>query len=105
MPAVEREEFNSTMNRVFDKMDDNQAATNKSILSMTVQVTKITTRLSDLKIPELPVRPCGDLEQHLTDHKDTVDSWKKPVIIGVIVTAFLFVQQPIKEFFAHLFEK
>lgn len=104
MAAIEREEFNSTMERVFDKMDSHQATVSGSILALTVQVTKIQTRFNDLSVPELPKRPCTQLEEHLGDHKDTVDSWKRPVVVGFIVTAFLFIQQPIKEFFAKLFK-
>ncbi len=104
MAAIEREEFNSTMDRVFDKMDSHQAAVSGSILALTVQVTKIQTRFNDLSVPELPERPCTQLESHLTDHKDSVKSWKRPIVVGFVVTAFLFIQQPIKEFISNLFK-
>lgn len=104
MAAIEREEFNSTMNRVFDKMDSHQKVVSENILALTVEVTKIKTRFDGLEIPEIPERPCGQLDEHLGDHKEAVDSWKKPVIVGFVVTAFLFIQQPIKEFISNLFK-
>ncbi len=104
MAAIEREEFNSTMERVFDKMDSHQATVSSSILALTVQVTKIQTRFTDLSVPELPKRPCTQLESHLGDHKDTVASWKKPLVVGAVITGYLFIQQPIKEFISNLFK-
>ena len=102
MNEISREEFNTTMTNVFKKMDSHQKAVNDSILTLTVAVTEVKTKLNDLDIPKLPDRPCDQLNQHLTDHKQSVESWKKPIIVGLIVTAFLFIQQPIKELISKL---
>ena len=91
---VTREEFTGCIERLHDKMDENQKSINKSILTMTVAVTKIQTRMDDLKIPDAPVRPCSQLKYHLEKHRELKES-KKPWVVAGIVTLFVIVREPV----------
>ena len=116
METVSREEFSQTMNAVFTKMDKNATVTNQSLLKLTVACTRLEQRFDDMVMPTIPERPCPDLKKHLDEvpceklmnhldhHKSQKDS-KKPWIAAVIVTIFLFVQEPIKHLIKAWFAK
>ncbi len=71
---------------------------------MTVAITKVETKLNDIVLPIIPGRPCSQFEDHIDAHKSTLESWRKPLFIGIICTFFMFVQEPIKQIFTKFFK-
>jgi hypothetical protein len=90
--GISREEFTSTMDRVFCEVGKVQ----KCMTDVKVNIAKLQTSFDDLDVPALPERPCTDLKEHLTDHKQAKEKWGKPVIACIVITLFLLLQEPLK---------
>lgn len=94
--AIDREEFTAAMSEIHRRLDDIVTSQNET----NVELAEIRVK-QDLQI--IPTRPCPGLTSHMEDHKKNIESWKRPVIVGVVMVAFLFIQEPIKILLRHLF--
>ena len=94
------EELRTEFNHHIKHMNSSLQEMSISAAVMAERFGQLAVRVEDIDIPEPPDRPCPFFEEHMESHKSIV----KPVITAFIITAFLFVQEPIKAFFAHIFK-
>ena len=104
MGEITREEFNKMNARLFDKMDKQHDTLTESITEIKVEMAELKGKVDGIKMPEVPEQPCVHFTAHIEEHKQIKESWRKPLIVGIVVTLFLFIQEPIKELLARLFK-
>ena len=111
MSEITREEFTQTMDRVFKTVEDNHKEVHKAVGKIAVDMAIVKTKLEAIVIPEFPARPCQFFECHIEDHKqaeankkDTVDSWKRPIIVGLVTLAIIFITQVLPVVIGQLLE-
>jgi hypothetical protein len=93
MSEVTRDDINV----IFQKLDKQT----ETLTAVQIDLATVKQKVNDM--PPAPKQPCDTLTTHINDHKNTVASWRKPIIVGIIVTVFLFIQEPIKMFFRKIF--
>ena len=97
-----RDEFNAAFERLHDKLDTNKDHFNDKMNDLSREVTEIKTKVDGTKEVVVPTRPCPFFKEHEDEHKKLRHTWVRPIIIGVIVTIFLFIQEPIKIFIGRM---
>jgi len=95
-----RGEHTDAMNRIFDKMETHHRDINENITRIAMDMAQMRATVNAINIPN---QPCETLKEHIKDQKEMKKSWRNPVIVGIIVTLFLFVQEPIKSFISRIF--
>ena len=97
MSEISREEFNQKIDQVFQGINKNHEAMNTIVTQICVDVAIVKTKVEAIKIPALPDRPCEDFKEHILEHKDNIDSWKKPIIVGIILLTITFITKVVPE--------
>ena len=105
-----REEFNRHTQVICDnlaQMSTSTAVMSERLAQMSEKISGLSEKIAVMPttedIPEVPERPCIHFERHVTEHKEAVDSWKKPLIVGFIAVILTFIQEPIRELFRRIF--
>jgi hypothetical protein len=73
--TISREEFNTAMSGLHEKMN-----------GISISVAEIKTEMRLKPIPKIPPRPCEQLQEHLNDHKESRLTWSK-AFIGAIASS------------------
>ncbi len=97
MSEISREEFNQKIDQVFSGINQNHEAMNTIVTKICVDIAIVKTKVEAIEIPKIPDRPCDDFKEHISEHKDNIDSWKKPVIVGIIILTITFITKVIPE--------
>ena len=99
--TIPREEFNATMSRLFDKMEEHQEKAATSLTELKVEIAKlqvVTERTVILK------QPCSFFDAHVEEHRKAKASWRTPILVSAVMTVALFIQEPIRQFIRSLFK-
>ena len=91
MSEISREEFNQRMDKMFICMDTNHKEVTETVTQIRVAVAVVETKVDNIEIPEIPDRPCDDLKEHITEHKESIDSYRKPIIVGCVTLAIILI--------------
>lgn len=95
MSEISREEFNKTMDRLYDTINTNHKEVTEAVLTITTNVAVVKTTVDNIQIPKLPDRPCDDFKGHVAAHKEAKEGQRKTVYALVVAVAVMIIREAI----------